>query len=264
MGGLGNQMFQFAFARSLSLELDTEFYLNTNFFEMNNGVTPRKFSLDEFPNLKYKIFSDGDSKIISEISNKKLLRLTDSSHFNFINFSFDRENHYFLDGYWQTDKYFSKRQSEILNDFLYTEEWKKNILEEYPSLNGNATSLHVRRTDYLFVQDSHPVLPKEYYDKAVKEIGDYDYILIFSDDMNWCKDNLTYENMIFVKNKRDLDDLWMMSLCTNNIIANSSFSWWGAWLNLNKNKKVISPTKWFGEKTNLNTSDLIPSNWIKI
>jgi hypothetical protein len=92
----------------------------------------------------------------------------------------------------------------------------------------------------------------------------YDNILVFSDDISWCKDNLKFDKMNFIEGLDNVEDMWLMSLCDNNIIANSSFSWWGAWLNSNFNKKVIAPLHWFGDSANLNTSDIIPTNWIRI
>jgi hypothetical protein len=125
-------------------------------------------------------------------------------------------------------------------------------------------SLHVRRTDYVTSNGYHPVQSIEYYKNAIDIIGDYDYIFVFSDDIQWCKDNLKFKNMVFMEGFSDIEDLHIMSLCQNNIIANSSFSWWGAWLNIHPEKKIIAPTNWFGEQANLNTSDMIPSDWIKI
>ena len=131
-------------------------------------------------------------------------------------------------------------------------------------INGKSISLHVRRTDYVTSNGFHPVQTVEYYNKAIETIGSYDQILVFSDDINWCKENLNYDNVLFVENQDNLEDMWLMSLCDHNIIANSSFSWWGAWLNQNKDKIVIAPKNWFGSQSNLNDLDIIPNNWVKI
>jgi Glycosyl transferase family 11 len=104
----------------------------------------------------------------------------------------------------------------------------------------------------------------KYYEDAIDIIGDYEYLLVFSDDIKWCRENLKFNNMIFMETLTDIEDMWIMSLCKNNIIVNSSFSWWGAWLNKNKNKKVIAPSNWFGPRANINSSDIIPEKWIKI
>ena len=93
-------------------------------------------------------------------------------------------------------------------------------------------------------------------------IGGNPNILVFSDDIQWCKDNLKFDNLHFIENQSDILDMYLISMCNNNVICNSTFSWWGAWINSNLDRKVISPVKWLGE--NINTSDIIPSEWIKI
>jgi hypothetical protein len=90
-----------------------------------------------------------------------------------------------------------------------------------------------------------------------------DQFLVFSDDINWCEENLKLENSIYINDEKDYNELYLMSLCDNNIIANSSFSWWGAWLNKNDDKLVVGPTKWFGPAINHKTSDILPDEWIK-
>jgi hypothetical protein len=95
-------------------------------------------------------------------------------------------------------------------------------------------------------------------------IGNYDQLLIFSDDIDWCKNNLQFKNMVFIENQNTFEDIWLMSLCKHNIIANSSFSWWGAWLNKKSDKIVIAPNDWFGPNSNLNTSNIVPQTWIKL
>jgi hypothetical protein len=95
-------------------------------------------------------------------------------------------------------------------------------------------------------------------------LGDYNNIFVFSDDITWCRNNLGFKNMIFVEGNVDIEDLWLMSLCEKNIIVNSSFSWWGAYLNTSKDKVVIAPSNWFGPSAGLNSSDIIPDEWNKI
>ena len=94
--------------------------------------------------------------------------------------------------------------------------------------------------------------------------NDTDYFLVFSDDIEWCKNNITGDNIVYIDSEIDYIDLYLMARCDNNIIANSSFSWWGAWLNKNENKKVVAPTLWFGQVVGEDTNDIIPENWIKI
>jgi hypothetical protein len=131
-------------------------------------------------------------------------------------------------------------------------------------IGSNTVSMHIRRGDYVEANDFHPVQNIEYYEKALDMIGDYQKLLIFSDDIEWCKTNLQFRNINFCDGFSPIEDMMIMSRCSHNIIANSSFSWWAAQLNENEKKKVIAPTKWFGPKLNLETKDIIPETWIKI
>jgi hypothetical protein len=252
-GGLANQLFQWAHARSLSIDLNTEFYLDLSFYQHTlPGVTPRRYQLDSFPNMKASTLYLDQNTIHQ--------RVTDD--FKFKDLSKINMNHY-LDGYWQSEKYFKHNRESILNDLKPSDELMDKLLKT-PFIDTNVVSMHIRRTDYVTSNGFHPVQSIEYYQRALDIIGDYDYIFVFSDDINWCRENLNFKNIIFMEGFSDIEDLYLMSLCKNNIIANSSFSWWGAWLNKNPNKKVIAPLNWFGSQSNLDTSDIIPDNWIKI
>jgi hypothetical protein len=241
-GGLGNQLFQWAYGKKLSEIHNTPLYLDLSFYKNQNH---RSFSLDKFNNLEYNIFDNNNTKP------SNVIRVTDD--FNYKEFSYSNDRDYYLDGYWQSEKYF-KEIGNIIKECLRP--------ETHPTIEGVSVSIHIRRTDYITSNGYHPVQPIEYYQKALDIIGNYDKILIFSDDIQWCKNNLNFDNMIFIENKDEVEDMWLMSLCTHNVIANSSFSWWGAWLNNNPNKKVIYPSKWFGDHVNLNMSDIICDGWI--
>jgi hypothetical protein len=249
-GGLGNQIFQWAYGKSLSIMYDNELLLDTTYYNNQLGDTPRNYELNKFPNLKYKP---------PGYVNKKIIQISDN--FNYEKLHYDDNYSYYLNGFWQSEKYFLNVSDVIRNqlspDNETLEKLKLNVQE-------NSVSLHIRRTDYVTSNGFHPVQTIEYYNKALDIIGDYNQLLVFSDDINWCKDNLKYDNIFFVENQDNIEDLWLMSLCTHNIIANSSFSWWGAWLNKNKNKTVIAPINWFGESSGLNQSDIVPNTWIKI
>ena len=122
--------------------------------------------------------------------------------------------------------------------------------------------IHVRRGDYLNNPSIHPTCTKEYYQKALESFSFMKYTPIFvSDDIKWCKENFKGEFSPF---KDELEDLTLLSMCNDNIIANSTFSWWGAYLNQSKIKVVVSPKQWFGENGPQDTQDIIPNNWIKI
>lgn len=258
-GGLGNQLFQWAAARSYAHDNNIDYKFDVSFFITQNLRYPK---LNEFPNIKFKITNQFD------IQNKEIVVVNDD--FNYKEIQKIRENEILLlNGYWQSEKYFIKNREKILDELFNKDTITKLIMRNnYESntlfLESNITSIHIRRTDYLQSNGYHPVQNLDYYKNAIDEIGDYDYLFVFSDDIEWCKNNLNFKNMIFISGFSDIEDLYLMSMCKNNIIANSSFSWWAAWMNRNPNKKIISPIKWFGEHVNLNQSDIIPESWIKL
>jgi hypothetical protein len=249
-GGLGNQLFQWAYGKYLSERFSTELSLDLSFYQNQFGNTPRTFELTNLPNLK----------VPERLSpSKPIVYLNDDFTFKPIDY---KSNHdYFLNGFWQSEKYF-KSVSNLIKLELSPTEDKLNELSK--KIEGNSISLHIRRTDYLTSNGFHPTQTIQYYQDAIRLIGDYKNIYIFSDDIEWCKNNLTFKNTVFIEGQSNIEDLWLMSLCDNNVIANSSFSWWGAWLNNNPNKIVVAPKLWFGEHTGINSGDIIPENWIKI
>jgi len=255
-GGLGNQLFQWALSRYLMLEgYDT--YIDISQYSNQQGMTQRAFQLSVFPNCKYKLLSDFLQN--NNHSNINLTQMTDD--FVYKNLSVDN---IYLNGYWQSEKYFKKYEDIIREELIPSSEIQFKLLEKYNDLNSNSVSLHVRRGDYVRQQGHHPLQPIEYYKNAIIQIGDYDVLYIFSDDIQWCMENLNFKNMVFVNNDSDEEDIWHMSMCKHNIIANSSFSWWGAWLNSNPDKKVITPITWFGPNIQVPTNDIIPNEWIKL
>ena len=175
------------------------------------------------------------------------------------------DNDVIIDGFFQSEKYFVHNRKEILDFIKPTQEIIDIINEKYGDIvNGKSTSIHVRRGDYVNHPNHHPVQSIEYYNNAIDSLKDKtDNLVVFSDDIEWCKINLKTDGIIYIDNEKDYIELYLMSLCDNNIISNSSFSWWGAWLNENKNKIVIGPNKWFGAAINHDTSDIIPESWIK-
>jgi hypothetical protein len=249
-GGLGNQLFQWAYGKSLAVKHNTNLFLDTSFYSNQIGNTPRSYELNKFPNFNHQN---------TEVEPKSTIKVNDNFYHNEL--SYNQDYNYELDGFWQSEKYFLnisdlvREQLQPTNQII--EKLKKHI-------NGNSISLHIRRTDYVTSNGYHPVQSIDYYNKALEIIGDYDQLLIFSDDINWCKENLNYKNMVFIENQTNIEDMWLMSLCNHNIIANSSFSWWGAWLNKNEDKIVIAPKNWFGDFTNLNSLDIFANNWITI
>jgi len=249
-GGLCNQLFQWAYAYKLSksyeLYIDNSFY-GTQFLEPL--VTNREFQLNEISKNPLSLL---DNQAYQKFIQKPVQRIVDDFHFSKHNFSLGKN--YYLEGYWQSEKYFFEIKDEIINSFTWPEIKDLDF--------KNSCSLHVRRGDYLKTQHVHPVQTIDYYNKALDIVQPKGNIFIFSDDIEWCKKNLSFDKMIFMENNSNIYDLRAMSLCSDNIIANSSFSWWGAWLNQNENKKIVCPKNWFSDGTN--DSDIKPTDWIEI
>jgi hypothetical protein len=251
-GGLGNQMFQYAYGKHLATKYNKKLYCDINFYQYQSL---RNFSLHDFDNI------DIDTSIDKIKVNFPIYKIDDD--FKFKELPDPNNSGYYLDGYWQSEKYFKESEVIIRKQFKPNKNLFDKILET-PGLDTRTVSMHIRRTDYVTSDGYHPVQSLDYYQNAIDLVGDYDTLYILSDDINWCKDNLKFKNMTFREGNSDIEDLILMSMCANNIIANSTFSWWSAWLNEHPDKKIISPSKWFGDNVNLNISDIIPSDWIKI
>ncbi len=250
-GGLGNQLFQWAFGKAISLLINSDLFLDISFYD---SAPNRSFELEKI--IKDKI------NIIEHYDKSEFITINDEFRFDNIQYkNFDSKNNYYLEGFWQSEKYFldfNKNIRAILD--MSPDDYMKYS----ETIKPNSTSIHVRRTDYISSNGFHPVQGIDYFNSAVSHIKEYNNLYIFSDDINWCKENLKFENSIFIEGFSNIDDLMLMSLCKNNIISNSSFSWWAAWLNKHITKKVIAPKKWFGDHVDLNESDIIPKEWIKI
>jgi Glycosyl transferase family 11 len=178
-----------------------------------------------------------------------------------------------LDGYWQSEKYFIDCSKLIRKDFTFKNELDSYNLKLKSKIDKtNSVSIHIRRGDYvnnLNTNATHGLCSIDYYIKAVNYITERiesPYFFVFSDDIEWAKKNimLNFPCQFISHNigSKSYLDMQLMSLCKHNVIANSSFSWWGAWLNSNDNKIVIAPRKWFAVNTDI--CDLIPSNWISL
>ena len=176
-----------------------------------------------------------------------------------------------INGYFQSHLYFDYCRDEILSFFNLKPELIKELYDKYPNVN-HSNSIHVRRGDYLLLENYHPVQNMQYYSRAIDYIGKNEEYYVFSDDIDWCKENFKDYNCKYIEfrehnkeevitlneNKReanskkyikeDILELFLMSFCKNNIIANSSFSWWAAYLNKNNNKKIVAPSNWFSRE----------------
>lgn len=252
-GGLCNQLFQWAFGYSLSKKNNTNVYYDISFFQHENyldkRIDVRDFCLPNLLNTEIPLITQ---EIVNEFKSKPQHVINEPS--SFLNFDYNDQYSYYFIGYWQNEKYIQDIREDILSFIDF------NIDHDFDF--KDSCSLHFRRGDYLSLSHVHPIQPINYYKKALDIIKPKGNLFIFSDDINWCKANLKFEKMTFMNNKSNINDLKFMSLCENNIIANSSFSWMGAWLNQNKNKKVVFPKQWFSDREN--TSDTKPAEWIQI
>lgn len=273
--GLGNQMFQYAYIRALQLRNGVDVRLCV-LPANSDGYTPRQYGLD---NLRIRLKRDPHfekiarviekNKILQEIlqySAEKRKGLVCVSERN-VQYKEDYKylkGNYYISGWFQHENYF-KDYEEVIRKELKPK-YKIHISHDLADIlsKKNTVSVHIRRSDFKRYNN---LMPMEYYEKAMKlinsKIGDVFYI-IFSDEPSWVECNMEFgENAYFMKNEKNLQDyeeLFVMSKCKHNIIANSTFSWWGAWLNDNNDKLVIGPQRWFAN----NRLNIMPDEWIKL
>lgn len=267
IGGLGNQMFQYAAAKTLSLEKKQQLVIDISAFETYNV---HQFGLNTFAARLtfYNFITKMIAKLHKFFGNFAVYK---EIHFNYnADFFAQKTTTTYLEGYFQSELYFKKYENEIRADFEITAPLKeKTIALLHKMKDENAVSIHIRRGDYLLHQ-IHNTNKTEYYKLAMDyieaRISNPVYYL-FSDDMNWVKANFktNFEThyVDFNDASTNYEDLKLMSSCKHNIIANSSFSWWSAWLNANPGKIVIAPQKWFNDKS-MDYSDVLPESWIKL
>ena len=247
LGGLGNMNFIIATVTALALDNNDEAIFSENL----NSITRRKNERWWFRTF-YRKIKRKNTKCKYKYSEPSFLYRKIPYYPNMQ-----------LHGYFQSPKYFDHRREEILELFTdYKKDIDNSLQLKLDLLPGKKISLHIRRSDYIKLQHTHNVLPIQYYKNAVNKMkqilgDDYkDYIyLIFSDDIKWCKKQKFLSSLPDVHFVEDADALtkgpvevfqmYLMSMCEHNIIANSSFSWWGSYLNENPNKKVIAPSQWF-------------------
>jgi hypothetical protein len=285
-GGLGNQLFQYAMARRIAYREHSQLKLDLSEYQNHNL---RKYRLNNF-NIISEVASPEEIALVKMPrggkTNSIKLRLIEKcrpyykrhfikeSFFHFDPNILKISGDIYLEGYWQSEKYFIdiehiiRQEITLKNDpDLLNEEIIKNMD------NVQSVSVHVRRGDYILdstINQFHGCCSVDYYHHAIDEMVRYidqPSFFIFSDDPEWVQENLDidYPSTIIKHNRltKDYEDLRLMSFCKHHIIANSTFSWWGAWLCAHKEKIVISPKKWFN-KAELNTRDLIPESWLRI
>lgn len=164
-----------------------------------------------------------------------------------------------LKGYFQSYKYLIR--SKVIKQFSFNQTLINSIYTSHPFLKKkDFTSIHVRRGDYLNVQYKHPFSGKNYYNKAIEYVGKDNFFIVVSDDIEWCKNNIKPKNVHYMSDSDPITDFFIQTISKNNIISNSSFSYWAAYINESKNK-VIAPSLWFGFRHNYNISELLPPEY---
>lgn len=258
-GNLGNSMFQFAATIGIATKLNytVKFPRNPTYFDTNYNCN------------NISLF-DGFDIDIPEIVTEEYRLLTNhytEPHFHFDSKAFDVPDYTDLAGYFQSEKYFEHAKETIKKTFLFKQEIiekSNNLFKELNISPEETTSLHIRRGDYVVKQVYHPLQDNSYFEAAYKK-AKLKNLLVFSDDIPWCEQNITGSNIFYSKLKNSFADMRAMSLCSNNIIVNSTFGWWGAWLNNNPAKVVVAPNTWFGPAyKDINANDIIPQTWLKL
>jgi len=286
IGGLGNQMFQYAAGRGLSLRHNTSYALDISGF--NNYTLHQGFELGHVFTGIFNVCNEADvQKTLGWWSAKSMHRIF--SHLpGFItkNSKLALEPYFqywpgvehlssdcYLSGYWQSERYFLDFESQIRTDFSFVRPpTGLNATIAEAIRHCNSVSLHVRRGDYVsnpHTLATHGLCSPSYYEAAIRYMSERvggAHLFVFSDDMDWVKSNIAINlPHTYVQHNHGADshnDMMLMSMCQHHIIANSSFSWWGAWLNPNAGKIVVAPKRWFTNQRNV--EDLIPGEWVKL
>jgi hypothetical protein len=276
LGYLANQMFQYAAIKGIAAQNNIDYMIPKNNemqlfdgFKMTHSTNIRGF-------LGPTHLRDGRGAPVScNIISEKGFEF-DENLFN------NPPKEASLYGFFQTEKYFLNVWNELQEDFTFIDEILDPCKEFISGIDGKIVSIHVRRGDYLQNSANHFNLSNEWFEQALLKFPDHT-VLVFSDDINWCKNQSMFsgDRFMFSETKdgkvvtsdgrwssANVDhwyDLCLQTLCDDNIISNSTFSWWGAYLNKNPNKVVVSPdpkTKWFGPaNAHLNTKDIVPQSW---
>lgn len=282
-------MFQYAFGKTLAIKNNTDLVLSTAYLQsklpFKKWSTQMRYELAIFnihATIESNIFS---GKLLYPIAKTEYLLRTkineiqlnkiEESQFSFQSDLLNGKDNSFVKGNFQSEKYFKSIEPIIRQEFTFKRalsgknaEWKDKIE------NCNAVSIHIRRGDYISIQANAKKFEQtslSYYDSAIQCIANQlknPVFFVFSDDTTWVKQHLKSDFPLhFIDNNNTADtshlDMQLMSLCQHNIICNSTFSWWSAWLNINPQKIVIAPQKWFAD-VSINSQDIIPDEWIKL
>lgn len=286
IGGLGNQMFQYATGRALALRLDVPLLLDTTGFA---SYALRRFELGEL-RIQAEVASQAQLRQfgIGATAPGRLgralqrLRLKASPHvlreasFSFDSRILDARAPVYLDGYWQSERYFSDIGTRLREEFRpqgAADPANSDMLRRIAEAGSSAVSLHIRRGDYVSdarTAQYHGVCSLDYYRAAVRHVAqrvENPVFFVFSDDHAWVQEHFDVGHPLVLVQCNDADRGWwdmnLMRSCRHHIIANSSFSWWGAWLNPSADKIVVAPERWFASGGH-DTRDLIPDSWVRL
>ena len=257
MRRLVNQMFQYASLKGIARHHGYDYMIAYHPDAVDDGIGNM---------LRTELFDSFDLKVRTGIWRANTLA---ERQFHFDQELFDKcPDNVVLQGYFQTEKYFKHIEDEIRQDFTFKDAILNPCKEMMESVE-NPVALHVRRTDYVTNSANHPPCTLDYYREALSHFEAHRNVIVFSDDPAWCNEQELFsgEHFMISENEDNRIDLCLMSLCDDFIIANSSFSWWGAWLSANIDKKVIAPRQWFGTDgytKDHNTKDVTPDGWTRI
>lgn len=288
-GGLGNQLFQYAFGKTIAVKNNSILVLSTSFIEsklpIKKFATQMKYELGIF-NIDATIehnfitgkllypFAKLEHVVKDKFNENNLTLLQEEAHHFQADFLAFKDNTY-IKGNFQSQNYFKSIEPILRKEFIFknqlidkNSDWKDKIQ------SSNSVAIHIRRGDYISIQknqDKFIIQNLDYYKNAISYIAskiNQPTFFVFSDDIAWTKENLKSDfPMYFIDNNNTAEtsyiDMQLMSMCQHNIICNSTFSWWSAWLNANPEKIVVAPQNWFADKS-INSQDLIPSEWIKL
>lgn len=286
LGGLGNQMFQYAAGRALALATRQPFRLDLSDF---GTYKPHQgFEIERVFPAPVQVADRADvwdvlgwrsgrltRRMLKQVRSLRLhgTCLAIEPHFQYWPGLMEHDGSCYLMGYWQSERYFQAFEPAIREDFCFRrplEGQNRNIAE--CMREGQSVSLHVRRTDYLSHKKTAKVMAVQdegYYRRASEYLSrtlDSPEYYIFSDDMDWVREHLGFlPNAVLIDHNHGADsyqDMQLMSCCRHHVIANSSFSWWGAWLNPAPDKIVIAPRTWFCN--GFDDTDLVPSRWMRL
>jgi len=252
-GALGNMFFHIAAIWTLAKDNGDEMYIIDKKEKIKELINDKRCEMSHAENYKYLL--DRFGSLITNPWKTKFLKIIDSP---FTYSPLEYKNGYFYRGYYQSEKWFSHRREEIIKLFHADKSFLPKI-NKYSEYFGHI-NLHVRRGDYLTLPNYHPVQTMEYYTKALAMMPKELKVLVFSDDLLWCRENFIGDRFIFV-DEIDYICVYIMAKMKYHIIANSSFSWWGAWMS--EDKIVVAPKVWFG-KYGPDYKDVCPEEWILI